>query len=163
MVAGFVHRADTAVLHGTGSSWQPMAFHTRHCRHRTKRKAVGRAKHKVRLRCHGRHSTSAPHGAFTIAGSIGGLWPGHSAPLVLTVYNPQPFTIDVRSISTVVGTPKTGCTASNLTVAGFAGRLYVPAGGMAHLSVPVALIHAAPDACQGAVFPLTYSGFARKS
>ena len=104
-----------------------------------------------------------PHGTFTIAGSVGGLYPGASARLVLTVSNPQPFAIDVTSITTTVGDASASCAASNLTVAAFSGNLNVPGRSSARVAVPVALGHAAPDACQGAVFPLTYSGLAQKA
>ena len=40
-----------------------------------------------------------------------------------------------------------------------AGILAAPAT----VTVPIALLHAAPDACQGALFPLTYLGRARKA
>jgi len=120
------------------------------------------------LRGHGHSRPTAaavnnnPHGTFTIAGSVGGLYPGASAQLVLTVSNPQPFAIDVTSITTTVGNPSASCSASNLTVAAFSGNLTVPGRGSAKVTVPVALSHAAPDACQGVEFPLTYNGLAQK-
>lgn len=120
------------------------------------------------LRGHGRSRTTAavkddPHGAFTIAGAVGGLYPGASTQLVLTVSNPQPFAIDVTSITTAVANPSASCAGSNLSVAAFSGNLTIPGRGAKKVSVPVALSHAAPDACQGVVFPLTYSGLANKA
>jgi len=105
---------------------------------------------------------STSPGTFRISGSIGGLYPGDTAQLVLTVTNPQHFPIDVTSISTTVSSPGTGCSFSYMSVAPFSGNLTVPASGSAIVSVPVTLSHAAPDACQGATFPLRYTGLAQK-
>jgi hypothetical protein len=110
----------------------------------------------------GDHAVAA-NAMFTIAGSLGGLYPGDFAPLRLNVHNPYAFAIVVTSISTAVGPAGPGCGAGNLAVASFSGPLKVPGGGAAHTTVTVMLRHKAPDACQGAVFPLTYSGMARKA
>lgn len=100
--------------------------------------------------------------AFRIGGSVGGLYPGDSATLILTVTNPQHFAIVVTSISTTVGSPKPGCGAGYLTVAGFSGKLVVGARSSQQVSVQATLSHAAPDPCQGVVFPLHYDGLAKK-
>jgi hypothetical protein len=105
-------------------------------------------------------AASGLNGRFTIRGSVKGLYPGKSKPLVLTVRNPQAFAIVVTSITTSVGTPNAGCASINLEVTQFAGNLPVPAKGTAKVTVTATLSHSAPDACQGAVFPLTFSGTA---
>ena len=102
-------------------------------------------------------------GSFRIGGATGGLYPGDSKLLVLTVINPQHFAIRVTSIATTVGSAGPGCAAQNLTVAEFTGDLTVIALGSAQIAVPVTLKHAAPNACQGAVFPLDYTGLAVKA
>jgi hypothetical protein len=136
-----------SVIRGYGTSWQPISD-------------ITGADHR---RSHRRHRhRPQPHRVFTISGSVGGLYPGLSTQLVLTVVNSQSYKIVVTSITTRVGAPKAGCSASNLIVGAFAGDLKVKAHESAELSVPVALSHAAPDACQGAVFPLTYSGLGRR-
>src|SRR5215472_9199147 len=99
---------------------------------------------------------------FTISGGVSGLYPGSSLPLKLTITNPQQFTIDVTSVTTTVGAVSAGCAATLLSVTPFAGNLLVPAQGKATLVVQAALDHSAPDACQGAVFPLIHSGSAVK-
>jgi hypothetical protein len=104
---------------------------------------------------------SKPQG-FRIAGSVGGLYPGKTALLVLTVTNFEPFAIVVQSLSVSVGNANTGCTASSVSVTGFTGALAVPKLGTAMATVQFTLLHSAPDACQGAVFALTYSGEATK-
>jgi hypothetical protein len=103
-------------------------------------------------------AVTTPSRTFTISGSIGGLWPGKAARLVLAVHNPQPYAIAVTSISTTVESPGVPCAASALSVRAFAGMLHVGAKATAHVSVPITLAHSAPDACEGAVFPLRYNG-----
>lgn len=95
---------------------------------------------------------------FGISGGVNGLYPGASLPLVLTISNPHEFKVVVTSVTTLVGTPNAGCSSTNLTVTPFSGSLPVPADGTAQLTVMATLSHAAPDACQGAVFPLEYKG-----
>ena len=104
-----------------------------------------------------------PPRVFLISGSVGRLYPGATARLILTVLNPQHFAIDVTSIATAVDSPGPGCTASNLTVAPFSGHLTVAPMGFAHVAVTIGLSHSAPDACQAAIFPLHYTGSAEKA
>lgn len=107
-------------------------------------------------------ATSSERSGFSISGSVSGLYPGASLPLVLTVSNPHAFAIDVTSVTTSVGTPNAGCASSKLTVTPFAGNLVVADHATATLTVTATLSHDAPDACQGVVFPLQYSGTAVK-
>jgi hypothetical protein len=99
---------------------------------------------------------------FSISGGVTGLYPGASLPLVLTIINPQHFSIDVISVTTSVGDASAACPSSNLSVTAFNGNLIVPEQGNATLVLTASLTYFAPDACQGAVFPLTYSGVAAK-
>ncbi len=101
-------------------------------------------------------------GRFGISGSVTGLYPGASMPLVLTVSNHQEFTIVVTSITTSVGSPSPACVSANLSVTPFAGNVSVPPEGTSNVTVTVTLSHSSPDACQGAVFPLQYTGTAVK-
>jgi hypothetical protein len=107
-------------------------------------------------------AVSGQTGRFGISGSVTGLYPGASMPLVLTVSNHQEFTIVVTSITTSVGSPNQACVSADLSVSQFIGSLSVPAKGTSNVTVTVTLTHGAPDACQGAVFPLQYSGTAVK-
>jgi hypothetical protein len=103
-----------------------------------------------------------PNG-FMIAGSVHGLYPGKVAALALTVTNPLPFAIKVTSITIVVSDANPGCAAANAMVTSFSGSLAVPKLGSAVATVQFTLFHSAPNACQGAVFPLKYSGEATKA
>ncbi len=100
--------------------------------------------------------------SFSIAGSVGSLFPGDTTVLKLKVSNPETVAIDVTSITTTVGDASVGCAAANVTVTAFSGDLVVPAGMVRKATVLVTMVHSAPDACQGAVFPFTYHGLATK-
>lgn len=106
---------------------------------------------------------------------LGSLYPG--APpvaLPLVVENPNPAPIEVTSLRVSVRTDTTGCTsAANLALApstaSGAKPLTVPAGTSVHLPAkgvlpPTIQLRDLPvdqDACQGARFPLEFSGSAR--
>ena len=108
-------------------------------------------------------ASSSTRSAFGIHGGTTGLYPGRSQPLELTVTNPQSFAITVTSITTAVGPASAACPAADLQVGPFGGSLAVPAGGRAAVAVTATLAGAAPDACQGALFPLQYTGQGQKS
>jgi hypothetical protein len=108
-----------------------------------------------------RLANQAPN-TFTISGSVAGLYPGLSRPLVLTVTNPKTFAIVVTSITTAVQDAGPACTTSSLSVGAFSGQLAVPGSGSATTAVVAGLSLTAPDACSGATFSLVYSGVARR-
>jgi hypothetical protein len=138
-----------SAIRGFGTSWQPVSD-------------VIAADHGTPRRRRGSHKPG-PRGTFRIGGSIGGLYPGVVTHLVLSVVNPQRYALVITSISTTVGTPKTGCSATNLSVGSFSGHVKVKAHRSVQVAVQVSLAHAAPDACQGALFPLQYSGLGRRA
>jgi len=122
----------------------------------------------VEMRLAGHGSSSAPgstrldHPAtaasFTISGSVGDLYPGKTRSLVLSVTNTETSSITVTSITTTVGNPTSACLAKYVKVTSFTGQLAVAAHKTAKVKVKATLLHSAPDACQAAVFPFTYSG-----
>lgn len=101
-------------------------------------------------------------GTFTIAGAANGLYPGLTKPLTLLVTNPQHFPIVVTSLIVTVHNASLGCTAANISVTPFSGTLSVGSQASASVTLHITLAHQAPDACQGAVFPLRYFGLAAK-
>jgi hypothetical protein len=98
---------------------------------------------------------------FLIGGSVGGMFPGKSRPLTLTILNPNKVEITVTSITTAVGNASPGCPASDFSVTPFAGSLTVLPFHVGHTTVTATMAHSAPNACQGEVFPLFYSGMGR--
>ncbi len=96
--------------------------------------------------------------AFGITGSVTGLYPGRSTSLQLTVANPQHHDITVTSIATTVGNASASCPSSYLQVTEFAGSVLVAAQHQVTVTVTASMLASAPDGCQGANFPLVYSG-----
>lgn len=108
-------------------------------------------------------------------GSLGALFPGAPAqPLPLTISNPNSVPILVTSITVSAGSSPPGCaSAENLILSGAsassASPIHVPANGSISLPGPggsaptIALrdLLVSQDACQGAQFPLSFSGTAR--
>ena len=108
-------------------------------------------------------SQPAPPTHFYMRGHVSGLYPGATVTLQLRIANPALFPIDVTSVTTAVATLRPACPAGSLTVAPFTGSFAVPARQTATLPLAATLARAAPNACQGAVFPLQYSGLAVKA
>jgi hypothetical protein len=109
------------------------------------------------------HPSAGPADRFAISGAATGLYPGGSAPLVLSVSNPNPFAIEVTSLTVSVGNAGAGCPAANLAVTPFTGTLAVAGRATAAVTLFATMSHGAPDACQGAVFSLRYAATAVRS
>jgi hypothetical protein len=113
---------------------------------------------------------------FTVTGDAsGGLAPGISEPLLVTIHNPNTVPITVTALTAEVraATDKPGCEgAANLAVTqsdvSATNTVSVPAGGQ--LALPSGTVHAPQilmrdlptnqDACKGATFTFNYSGSA---
>ena len=103
------------------------------------------------------------HEDFVVSGQVEDLRPGGSRPMVLTVRNPNSVGIRVTSLTMRAGNASTACQTSSLTLPQWTGSLVVPKNGTGTLTVQVSLKPSAPDACQGAQWPLTYGGTAVKA
>jgi hypothetical protein len=106
--------------------------------------------------------------SFTIRGDVETLYPGATLDLVVTITNPQQFAIEVTEIDVVTKTDPshTGCSASSyVDGSSFEGSIVVARKGSTIRSgiLSVSMDHAAPDACQGARFPLEFHGRAVKA
>ena len=102
------------------------------------------------------------HRDFVVSGQVQNLRPGGSRPMVLTVRNPNSVAIEVTSVTMAAGPAGPSCPASALTLPRWTGGLVVPKRGTGSLTVAVGLKPTAPDACQGARWPLTFGGTAVK-
>lgn len=107
--------------------------------------------------------SGASSSAFSIAGNTGGLFPGLTVNMTLTVNNREHFAIDVTSITSMVSNGSSLCPAANVSVGAFSGNMVVAAGGTATTAVPVTMAYSAPDPCQGLTFPFAYRGQAVKA
>jgi hypothetical protein len=97
---------------------------------------------------------------FEISGEIDGLYPGAEATLTARVVNPYPFPIRVVTTRATVLDARDGCPASLLEVRDARTSAEIPAHGSGTVPLHVTLDRAAPDACQGATWPLVFSGTA---
>jgi hypothetical protein len=112
---------------------------------------------------------------FTITGGVSGLRPGVTAPIRLTLTNPNGVTIYVTRLSVTVAPDSTppGChTADNISLtqsnASTTDPIVVPAGGAVTLTTapraPLITLLNLPnvnqDVCKSKAFTLTYSGSA---
>jgi hypothetical protein len=91
---------------------------------------------------------------FTLHTDVSGLYPGATVTAQVRVDNPQSEPITVESATITVTDASASCTRTNLSADPFAGRVTVPAAGTGNLPIRIHMAAAAPDACQGAVFPL---------
>jgi hypothetical protein len=110
---------------------------------------------------------------FTIAGSLADLAPGVSKQLVLTITNPNNFTIQVTSLTVSANDPSSACTGTNIVLGSgtqasnqtkeFTTAVSVTGnGGQNTYNVPVKLSAQAPMACADKRWVLTYTGSATK-
>ncbi len=102
--------------------------------------------------------TTSPRDRLTLQGHIKHLYPGYVGTLRIRVRNSGSSAIVLTRIRTTVGDAAPGCASQNLHVRRFRGALRVPAHGKMRVQVRVRMSEQAPDACQGARFPLAYSG-----
>jgi hypothetical protein len=98
--------------------------------------------------------------SFSIRGDVGDLYPGARAPLNVQVTNPNNSPLTVRSIAVrVEDSDVIGCgrewirPGKDVQISAL-----VPAKSTAHLSFPVRMLGSAPVVCQGATWPLYFSG-----
>jgi hypothetical protein len=95
---------------------------------------------------------------FRLRGHVTGMYPGRHRRLVVQISNPQRRAIVVTSITATVGRAVIGCKGSNIRVRRFVGAKRVPARGRARVRLRVRMLRTAPDACEGARFPVVFSG-----
>ncbi|HEX8003369.1 MAG TPA: hypothetical protein VF519_11815 [Mycobacteriales bacterium] len=118
-------------------------------------------------------ATGAPAvtGVFFISGNVDGLVPGAAKTMPLTVTNPNPFPIQVLSVSTGVAVPTSvACPAGSLDVGDYAfddgdAALTAPANGTVRVDVPVQLVDSLTvdqSGCRGTTFALTFRGTAQQ-
>jgi hypothetical protein len=101
---------------------------------------------------------SADATEFTLATTVGGLYPGADVQVPVRVHNPMPYDLAVHSADVRVGDASSTCTAANLRASSFSGDVVAAAHGDATLPIRLHMLGSSPDACQGATFPLTLTG-----
>ena len=99
---------------------------------------------------------------FEISGDTVGLYPTVVRTLDLKLENPHNVVVTVATLQIQVGDAGPGCASTNLTVEPVDLPIDIPASGETTLAVSVRLADDPADACQGARFPLTYTGTATR-
>ena len=101
---------------------------------------------------------TASETSFVLSADYVGLFPGADTTVPVTVRNPQQYALLIRSatISVIDASPQ--CVASNVTAFPFTGDVTVAAGVSVTIPVRMRMSPSAPDACQGATFPLSLRG-----
>lgn len=102
----------------------------------------------------------AAQDGYTIVGEVDGLFPGADTTLDARVTNPHPFTIRVVSTNVTVLDANPACPASMLEIGDSRATFDVPPGGTGTVPMAVRMSLGAPDACQGATWPLEFTGTA---
>jgi hypothetical protein len=93
---------------------------------------------------------------FELQAHVSGLFPGATIVEPVQVHNPQDYPVTVVSTEVLIADASAGCTASNLDASAVGGDVEVAAGSDAAVPVAFHMAADAPDACQGATFPLTF-------
>jgi hypothetical protein len=102
-------------------------------------------------------ATSGAQCSFAVSGTVTGLYPGSTLALALTLTNRNNFPITVNSVSIAVAGASATCPASNLTGGALSAPVRVAANSSSVGTLPITMARSAPDACQGATFPLAYT------
>lgn len=100
---------------------------------------------------------------FWIKGRADGLMLGIRGDLVLSINNPFDFAIVVHGIKVVADDASSRCGAENLTSPGLTADVRVKANTVLKVTVPIKVRSKAPTACEGASFPLSFTGAATRS
>ena len=98
----------------------------------------------------------APHPAIRLSGHVAGLYPGAAKSFRVSVANRSRRRWVVRLVKAVPSTPNRRCPAGNLKLAPYRGALELPPRARRSVSLRAAMRPDVPDACQGALFPLTF-------
>ena len=93
---------------------------------------------------------------FRVSGSVTGLFPGARRLMAVRVQNPYRRPLRLLSVAADVGQARRYCTASNLTLRPFRGRLSIPPRSARVVRLGVALEPTAAQDCSGGRFPLRF-------
>jgi hypothetical protein len=104
----------------------------------------------------------ADEDAFSLHAAARGLFPGGTKALRVSITNPNPFRIRVVEISVRVlpDRERPECSTDQLQASDFARELTVPGLGARDVRLWITMLRSAPDACQGATFPLRLDAWA---
>jgi LPXTG-motif cell wall-anchored protein len=94
---------------------------------------------------------------FTLTTNYTGLYPDADVTVPVTVHNPMAYDLAVHTAAVEVGNANPGCTAGYLEASSFSGDVVAPAHADTTIPIRMHMLASAPDACQGATFPLSFT------
>ncbi|MEP6623649.1 MAG: hypothetical protein ABJC79_04350 [Acidimicrobiia bacterium] len=97
---------------------------------------------------------------FMLSADFRGLYPNADLVVPVSVYNPQRYDLAVHAATAIVSDASPQCPASNVIAQTFSGDVVVRSHERSIVPVRMQMLATAPDACQGAVFPLTFDAHA---
>jgi hypothetical protein len=97
-----------------------------------------------------------------LSGHVGGLYPGRVGTLWVRVHNPTRRPQVVGAVGAVVHDARARCAARNVRIGVYRRRLSIPPHGRRRVPLSIAMRPGAANACQQAVFPLTFRAEVRR-
>ena len=94
---------------------------------------------------------------FTLTTDYTGLYPNADVSVPVTVHNPEAYRLAVHTADVRVGDASPACSAANLEASSYSGDVIAPAHGDTTIPIRMHMLASAPDACQGATFPLSFT------
>ena len=95
---------------------------------------------------------------FTLTTNYTGLYPDADVSVPVTVHNPAAYDLAIHTADVRVGDATPSCAASNLEASSYSGDVVAPAHRDATIRIRMHMVASAPDTCQGATFPLSFTG-----
>jgi hypothetical protein len=95
---------------------------------------------------------------FRVRGNVKGLYPGHVKKMRLRVRNPFDFAIRIHEVRARARRPFVGCPAKAVKIRRWHGNLKIAPHSRRIVNVRIRMKRWAPNACQGARFPIRYRG-----
>jgi hypothetical protein len=96
-----------------------------------------------------------------VRGHVQGLYPGAAQRMRVGVRNGYPHDVVLRKVSAIVRDGGPGCARQNLWTRRFRGNRRITAHHSRSIRIAIGLQIGAPEACQGARFPLRFRARAR--
>lgn len=94
---------------------------------------------------------------FVVHGHVSGLYPGVRKQMRIIVRNPQSFTVRVTQVTARVSNASIACRSRNVRIVRFTGSRTIPGHGRIRIYLSSRMRRRAPNACQGARFPVTFT------
>ena len=94
---------------------------------------------------------------FVVRGHVSGLYPGVRKHMRVVVRNPESFAVRVTRVTAGVSNASRACRARNVRIVRFTGSRTIPGHGRIRIYLPTRMRRRAPNACQGARFPVRFT------